>query len=374
MNHKYLVAVATLLCSSVAFAASDNSRSQGRGSMPPKESMPTDQFKAPEDRGFKEITPNAGPRVSHGADVFITADFIYWTARQDGMVYTITGRNTFANINASSGSAKDLGWKGEPGFKVGLGLNLGHDGWDIYAQYTWLHTRVSDSTNVAFDTPVQQRLVATYFSDRNGSLSRTFTKARAKWDHHFNVIDLELGRNYFISQFLTLRPHVGFKGTWQDQDFKIRYTDQDITDPTSIDRIEKVKFNQDMWGLGIRMGLNTGWHFIENFGIFGNLALTALWTDFDTKRKDRVITSNGANNSLFYNFKFDQNPVNTILELAIGLRYDLWFSDDDYHFGLSAAWEEQVWVNHSRFVRFFSGEVQGDLYLHGLTLKARFDF
>ncbi len=344
------------------------------GAQPQKQHNPTDQFKSSDNAQFREITPNAGPRVTNGADVFITADFLYWTARQDGMVYAITGRNTFANIDATSGSAQDLDWKAQPGFKVGLGLNLGHDGWDVYAQYTWLHTNVNNSTSVAFDTPVQQRFVGTYFSDRDGSITNNYTKARAKWDHHFNVIDLELGRNYFISQFLTLRPHVGLKGTWQDQDFKIRYTQQNIADPTSIDLLEKIKFNQDMWGLGIRMGLNTGWHFIENFGLFGNLALTALWSDYSTTRKDRVATSNSTNNSLFYNFKFDQYPINAILELALGLRYDVWFSDDDYHFGLSAAWEEQVWINHSRFVRFYSSEVQGDLYLHGLTIKARFDF
>ncbi len=33
---------------------------------------------------MQEITPNAGPRVANGADVFLTADFIYWRPREDG--------------------------------------------------------------------------------------------------------------------------------------------------------------------------------------------------------------------------------------------------------------------------------------------------
>ncbi len=344
------------------------------GAQKDNHSYPTDQFQKTDSPCFREITPNAGPRVTSGADVFITADFIYWTARQDGMIYAITGRDITANVDAPRGSAKDLDWKGQPGFKVGLGLSLCHDGWDVYAQYTWLQTQVSDNTNIAFDTAGNKRIIPTYFPERTASFNQAFTRTRARWDHHFNVIDLELGRNYFISQFLTLRPFVGLKGTWQDQDFNIRYTAQNISDPTSINVTDKIKFNQNMWGLGIRMGLNTGWNFIENFGLFGNLALTSLWTDYDTTRKDRVIQNNGANNSLLFNFKFDQNPIHAILELALGLRYDVWFSCDDYHFGLSAAWEEQIWVNHGRFVRFFANEVQGNLYLHGLTLKARFDF
>ncbi|NDE82432.1 MAG: hypothetical protein EB051_02290, partial [Chlamydiia bacterium] len=31
------------------------------------------------------ITPPVSPRVTHGADIFISADFIYWYAQQDGL-------------------------------------------------------------------------------------------------------------------------------------------------------------------------------------------------------------------------------------------------------------------------------------------------
>ena len=34
-----------------------------------------------------EITPDAGPRVSRGPNIYFTADFIYWLSRQDGLEY-----------------------------------------------------------------------------------------------------------------------------------------------------------------------------------------------------------------------------------------------------------------------------------------------
>jgi hypothetical protein len=78
-----------------------------------------------------KITPNAGPRIDSDWNVFLTADFIYWTIRQDGMFYAVSGAGT----GASGGKVHDLDWKWEPGFKVGLGFNLPHDGWDLFAEY-----------------------------------------------------------------------------------------------------------------------------------------------------------------------------------------------------------------------------------------------
>eukprot|EP01066_Platyproteum_vivax_P005787 Platyproteum_vivax@DN17456_c0_g1_i1.p1 len=77
---------------------------------------------------YREITPVAGPRVAHGADVFITADFIWWKAVQEGMQYAFSGGIVLgtspAFTSASSGHVKEVGDAWAPGFKVGLGLNL----------------------------------------------------------------------------------------------------------------------------------------------------------------------------------------------------------------------------------------------------------
>jgi hypothetical protein len=35
----------------------------------------------------KEITPNAGPVVNCGADIFIEADYIYWYVSEDALTY-----------------------------------------------------------------------------------------------------------------------------------------------------------------------------------------------------------------------------------------------------------------------------------------------
>lgn len=235
---------------------------------------------------FREITPNAGPRVAHGADVFITANFIWWKATQDGLRYASTGlagASTAADpfVNASSGKSKSVGEDWAPGFKVGLGLNLGHDGWDVFAQYTWLHASNSNSVSGDGTNVFVVGNYATNASQSTGGQPTIFVGERAtgSWDLHFNVIDLELGRNFYLSQYLTMRPHIGFKGTWQDQDMTFKYYAQNsfqlenggagggnlpVTGPY------QAKGKTYTWGIGVRGGLNVAYYMAKSWSLYGN--------------------------------------------------------------------------------------------------------
>ena len=74
---------------------------------------------------FREITPPAGPRVAHGADVFITADFIWWKASEEGLAFSGSGLNSGSASSAadvftspSKGKIASVGEDWAPGFKV----------------------------------------------------------------------------------------------------------------------------------------------------------------------------------------------------------------------------------------------------------------
>jgi hypothetical protein len=334
---------------------------------------------------YREITPNAGPRVAHGADVFITADFIWWKATQDGLTYAMTGALGTYSAQlvtvppgiTSKGSVKDPDFGWEPGFKVGLGLNLSHDGWDLFAQYTWYQSDQSSSTNSPGITNAVSAPVPTL-------IALGETRRSADWDLHFNVIDLELGRNFYVSQFLTLRPHAGFKGTWQYQDFDSRIRPEsgfalnNLLIPKEpqllpVGSVYKSSQDHDLWGLGVRLGLDTSWYFVKNWSIFARVAWTAMWTHYDVDRKDTVNTGDPNLDITFVNNNLDNYRVRYVGELELGLCWEIWFYDDNYHFAIQAGWEEQVWINYGSFIRLYN-DANGDLSLHGLNLKFRFDF
>ena len=387
-----LIGATCAVLSGSAFADSyQHSSSQSNGG--------TQSGQDPYQRGsYREITPNAGPRVAHGADVFITADFIWWNAVQNGTQYATTGVDTAKTTPAddlyqsvAAGKTKSVGSEWAPGFKVGIGLNLGHDGWDLLAQYTWLHARNSNSISGAASGE-QGLVVGQTFSANTGITTNgvcfNAASASAKWHLHFNVIDLELGRNFYVSQYLTMRPFIGLKGTWQDENLKANFqsdqfkiTKADQSTSTEVDATGPFHKNHsfDTWGLGIRSGLNLGFYMSKNWSIYGKVALTNLWTHYHIQHKKDSLENKIADvvNSKvvvhIHNNNETDNTVRHIAEMELGFRWETWFMDDSYHFAIQAGWEEQVWLNWGIFGQPL-GQSSHDLTLHGLNLKLRFDF
>jgi hypothetical protein len=336
---------------------------------------------------FRVITPNAGPRVTNGIDVFITADFIYWTSRQDGLGYVRSGVADYdaavALGNAVPGGTTTPCFNFSPGFKVGLGLNLGHDGWDTYLNYTWLHS--SHSSNASSVETNSEGLIPLWEVATIGNTSskdhfivlNTFInlgQAYGRWALNFNNFDLDLGRNFYISQYLTLRPHAGLKGSWYTQNYDVKYSD--FLEPDIADEVlgTRMHIKQSFWGIGVRTGLDTSWYLDKNWSIFGDTSLSALWGRFHTHRQDFVTPTNNQEVRVI-DTGFNFHTVKPVLEFQLGLRYDYWFSDDEYHFGIQGAWEEQIWLNQNQFFDISQGYGHhGDLILQGFTLDIRFDF
>ncbi|MBI3211393.1 MAG: autotransporter outer membrane beta-barrel domain-containing protein [Simkania negevensis] len=335
---------------------------------------------------YREITPNAGPRVVNGADVVISADFIWWRVIQEGTDFAFTGLNT-SNVASGAaipapqgkGNVESVGKEWAPGFKAALGLNLGHDGWDLIAQYTWL--RPSHNSNIkgpgvfAVGTGANSGSPVSFPAGVSGA-----TSAKAKWKLQFNVIDLELGRNFYVSQYLTFRPHIGLKGTWQEQDLKVSSSSNSgfnvagssssniFTGPVST------HWNTQQYGVGIRGGLDTSWYFVKDWSIYGGLAWTAMWTGYDDATVKSKVNNAGGVSYPFLNISQDRFSVRYIGEFELGLRWEMWFDDDNYHVAFQAGWENQVWIKNALFLNPVAGETYQDLTMQGLTVKFRFDF
>jgi len=307
----------------------------------------------------RTITPNAGPRVTNGADLFVSGDFIYWTAREEGLDYASSGITT-GGTTSYKGTTHHPDFGYEPGFKAGVGLNMDHDGWDLYAHYTWFHSgkRTSSVSTTGDLLPL--------WETTSSAFNQPVVSGGAHWRLAFNVVDLELGRNFFVSKRLALRPHFGLKGSWQHQKFNPHFTNASHT------RMDQ-KFRENYRGLGIRGGIDTSWQFSRNWGIFGDLALSGMWSRFHETRKDFTTSTTGAQ-SVFIFTKESLYTITPVLELGLGLRWDAWWNDDSCHFGFQAGWEEQVWGDMNQFLGLYDRGSHGNLILQGLTVEARFDF
>ncbi|MCB1110824.1 MAG: MOMP family protein, partial [Chlamydiia bacterium] len=328
--HKLLtLVVGFAACCSATLAYADPQGQYGSNYSPPPQKVEP-----------PPITPPAGPKTAWVADPFFTVDFIYWTARQEGLAYAIEGVDFNATgINTDRGPIHEPDFEFDPGFKVGTGVTMQHDNWDVYANYTWLHTTATDKvTDVNGFLPTLPNFLFIFFNVTNlpPPITGDLIEGKTSWTLHFNTVDLELGRNYYISRFLTLRPHVGLKGTWQDQDSRTSYR---LSDGNAI----SIHNHQDSYGVGIRAGLNTCWYFIKSFGLYGDFALTGLWNGFTNFRNDKRHTPNDAVQPFFETHQ-TTHSVKPVIELGIGLRYEYLFNQDNYRFLIQAGWEEQLWI------------------------------
>jgi hypothetical protein len=315
-------------------------------------------------------TPSS-PSVSNekgGCDFFFTADYLYWTAREQGLEFATTGIALTSLGNhapAQSGHVFSPDWEWNSGFKVGIGVTFNERNWDLYLNYTWLHTDASESFTLK---DYQPNVLFPYSADNavfylfNG-IQGEYTNARGRWDLHFNVLDLELGRTFVVTDYLTLRPHFGLKSSWQDDDF--HHTYGNLAGSISGKR------DQDYWGIGLRAGVKSKWFFVKHWGVFGDLALSALWSHYKLHNTDTF--DNGTSIPLM-NMNETVHSIQPVIELVLGFLYETTYNDDKYRFNIHAGWEMQSWINQNQRIALAQVGSKGDLSLQGLTAGLRFDF
>lgn len=361
-----------------------------------------------------EISPTPSSMVllnDHCWAPFFTADYLLWTARQDNMSYSypleeFSGTSTTVK---SKVHYPDYDWSA--GFRVGAGLNFEHDGWDTYLNYTWFHpSRAKGHEHLHSDA---DSLVPTWSMNLPGHilLSPDLISAKSRWGFEFYNLDWELGRNYYISRFLTLRPYFGLQSAWQKQKLSLTFdTSQLANGLTGGIATFAMKNKQDYWGIGALVGLDSAWYvYKKNLSLIGDLAVSALWGDYQHIQKQyEVLIDDTSNLSriLVVNFRDSFHAIKPVLKFDIGMQWEQWFHCDRRKFSIQALWEEQIWINQNTLpeamfacgVPFFGPNLQaaqtaeakpiqygrggsstykargGDLYLQGLTLRVRFDF
>lgn len=316
------------------------------------------------------INPSAGPKVQDWSDFYLTGSFIWWIPNLEGLAFAQNGRATSSAGVSSHGHEKEVDFDFSAGLKIGAGLNFRYDGWDIYANYTWLYpSSRSGAIDRKNETGGLQSLWLIPVTSQADPVILGLSRGAAKWTMHFNVLDTELGRNFFISSKLTLRPFVGFKAAWVNQDYDVHYTVADAS--FAFSKVD-LDMDQKFTGFGIRAGMNSGWQISDWWSIFSDFSFSEMWCEYDIRRKDRTELTSGTR-YISYHSEFDFHTLNPVLELDLGLRYTHDFKDGKWRLTLQGAWEEQVWFSFNQFLNPESNN-EGNLTIQGATARLGFAF
>lgn len=325
------------------------------------------------------INPQGRPQVRDGADLFIFGDLLYWHSHENGMNVAIKQHNNNAVSNPSqalnAASTKHIRGKWNWGFRVGMGYNTMHDGWDI--KLSWLRFTDNGSKNGTTKDGSSIYPSRTMPSNPINGAGARATGLASYWGYNLNQLDLELGREFFVSKWLTLRPHVGIRSDWMDQSVHVTFDKLDVA--ATQDSIVNQK--DRWWGLGLAGGLNSQWGLGSGWSLFGDATAAIVYGlhSMDMQDINKVIETNAA--TPFADLHNGYRIGHPILDLAGGIRWDQMFSNDRFHIRLQLGWETHVYFSQNQFPVFTSTNNsgvfvsnQGDLTTQGWTFSTRFDF
>ncbi len=320
------------------------------------------------------INPPGRPQVRNGSDLFVKADVLLWQAHEDGLPLFI--RNEGQDADLSDADVKGFDWDWDWGFRVGVGYNMMHDSWDLFLNWMRIYGNAEKHRHVDEDDdalwPCLTDPAATLGATNLGT--GWYTKAKGHWKVQLDQVDLEMGREFYVSKWLTLRPHFGLRTDWIRQRTEMHYNRYHATSGKDYE----IHMHNKFWGLGIAVGLDTQWGLGCGWSIFGNAGFALLYGFHEIDRRDEL--SNGTEDD-FVDIDDSYRASRAVSDLQLGLRWDTMFDHDRYHFRIQAGWEHHVYFAQNQFPRFVNtlaqGDIignQGDLTFQGWTLSGRFDF
>lgn len=302
-----------------------------------------------------------------------SADFLAWFASEEASSVWV---DVIKLGEPRSFGAPSFHFDWDFGFRLGAGYNLEYDRWDTQLYWTWFRTEASQSERVfpTFFIIASEEIHPEFFA---GDLSgKSAQSAKIRWALHFNMFDWELGRNYWVSEALSLRPFFGLKGGWINQPIRVQYDDLivavgGIDTPTTDSGRENVR--NDFWGIGPLGGLNSKWklrHCKTNYpSLFGDFSLAYLCGTW--RCADEYNDTAGA--TVRVNMK--KLTLGALMWKGFfGLGWDVDLRRGGSHFAARVGYEMQLWVNQLRVPTGQLVQLHGDLTLQGVTCNCQFDF
>jgi len=356
--------------------------------------------------------PSVRPKTCN-SDIIVTIAGLYWNSHQDGMEYAVTTNVApptsavgvspapLNNLIDAQYMRPDSHW--DLGFKLGLGYGSKLDGWDI--GILWTHFKNHVSTEVEAESSDNTSLLPLWsaFSTNAGSDSAAnilwANEIDTTWEVDLNLIDIDMGREFWTSKYLSIRPYVGIRIARIDQEFYIEQKGGawlviNDANPASNGYVD---MKNDFKGVGVRGGLASSWNMGRGFAFFGNAAISLIYGRFNIEQNEynRLAVAPFSKQAIMETEEhFRSSKAMTDLEL--GLKWSTLFNDCKYGFMLAIAWEHHMFFDQNQLWRVNrvdglgggsspdplpndTGENlfiqrRGDLSTQGWTLTAAFDF
>ncbi len=317
-------------------------------------------------------------------DFYFHVDALAMQAKEDGLEFAIrdttnpvgsTTPITGGTVAGFSGSNDDYDFN--PGLRVGMGFYLDHDAWNLDFNWTWLNITNYKTANANTSLGV---MVPLWTLGEGDATTIMGARTSAKWDVHYNTLDISLAKPHYVSRYLVMSPFFGARAGWIYQHFAVDYGG-DATGPGGTPNTRSISHNDnDFWGIGARAGLNTDWILGKGWCLFGNVAASMLFGKFEIDQNySHPLTQGTSSAGYDIDNDFYQNVPN--MEIVLGIGWGKYFNKKRNHVSLKAAYEFHEWWDQNNLRRFFSGSPhytndvvsRGNFTLNGFSFKVQFD-
>lgn len=309
-----------------------------------------------------------------GRGLLLSADALYWTARETGLAYALKVDNTTVlHTDELEYKVKQPEYDWDFGFRTSLGYSFQRDGWDLSLSWTHFFTHAEHQGSLA----KSDGYIPIWASPNFLLLSYTADQAEAKWKLNFNQVDLLLGRGFYVGKYFIVRPFFGPSGLWIDQHYNLEY-DRKQHIPGS----DHVKFKNAFKGVGLNAGCDLLFAFRHGWSIYGKAAGGLYYGDFEIKRKEKYVNMMG--NPFQLSAKHHLRVGAPAIAVAMGFRWDHPFSKERYSFSAKLMWEHLLFFSQNQLFRFITPSSssmgssyvanQGDLTLQGGSFSLLFGF
>lgn len=296
-----------------------------------------------------------------GYGLWVTGDVLLWTAFEGGSDYAYSSSSGVSTSEIGTVYKAKFDWN--VGYRLGASYSWPQDNWDLGVIFTRVEPEAENSVSAPAGGRLGSLLTA---NDINTALD-----ASLDWDTKLSVIDFEMGRSYFVSRYLYLRPLFGIRGAWVHQKADAEYS--------NTTTVEAVNNRNDFDGGGLRLGADTKWFFDTHWNLNLNASASALYGKFKVLN-DRTTTTSG---STTYQTHMAQSFYRVVptAQTSLGLGWETFFSNDGNHISLVASYELSYWwrQNQMFFTETASAAPYGERYsddlgFHGFTLDMQISF
>ncbi len=347
------------------------------------------------------------PRTCDG-DLILSVSALYWGADQDGLAYAIENAVAFSGSTNDQQNLIDAEYK-TPKFKRDFGYKLEVayaspcDGWDLRLDWTHFKGKGSshdqsdfDDENSSADNDVLITLWSAFHSD--GTMGDIYGPVASSidtdWRATMDWVDLDLGRDYWVSKYLAFRPHVGLRGARLNQQFNIDYSGGTWSRESTDELNDEVKLKNDYKAIGPRIGIDLNWGFGCGWSIYSGFAAAILYGRFDVDQDEQVrLAVSPFSKRKVLETETHFRASRAALDVVLGVEYAALICDCKYGIMARLGWEQHLFFNQNqlwRVNRIGVGQAQqtpfdndgenaffqrrGNLATQGLTLTFAFTF